>query len=199
MRVMRTNQLKVGDVEFYKGGCQIPRNSPLHLILQADFSTLKITHQNNGCMVQTIHHKSFSSDLYPCKALARQIRHILTNSGSTESYICEYRVTRKYPFAKFTPTDLITTIRLSVLALKIHHNGINPYLVGVLSLRSGGWWWVYVSEAAWGKQNHHHEDSRWYILTFLMYIHNKIGHISKVLAQTMSRPTPLLNIDAIET
>ena len=34
-------------------------------------------------------------------------------------------------------------------------------------------------------------------LTFLMYIHNQIGRISKELAQTMSRPIPFLNISDI--
>ena len=35
-----------------------------------------------------------------------------------------------------TPIDLITAIRLYVSALKIHHAGINPDLVGVHSLRA---------------------------------------------------------------
>ena len=39
----------------------------------------------------------------------------------------------------------------------------------------------------------------WSSLTFLMYIHDKIGHISKGLAQTMSIPIPFLNISAIKT
>ena len=40
---------------------------------------------------------------------------------------------------------------------------------------------------------------RWSILTFIMYIHNQIGYISKVLAQKMSIPIPFLNISAIKT
>ena len=88
-------------------------------------------------MGQTIHHESFASDLYPCKDLARQIHHILTNGSSIESYICKYRVTNKDIFDTIMSTDLITDIRLSISSLKIHHAGINPNLVGVHSLRAG--------------------------------------------------------------
>ena len=89
-------------------------------------------------MGQTIPHKSFATDLCPCKALAHQINHILTNGGSTEFFICKYRLISKDPFATATPTDLITAIRFSDSALKLHHAGINPDLVGVHSLGAGG-------------------------------------------------------------
>ena len=89
-------------------------------------------------MGQTIHHKYFAPNLCPCKALARWIRHILTNGGRNELYICKCRVTSKDTFATVTPTDLITAIRFSDSALKLHHAGINPDLVGVHSLGAGG-------------------------------------------------------------
>ena len=82
-------------------------------------------------MGETIHHKYFSSDICPCKALERHIHHILANGGSTESYISDHRDTNKDPFAPITPTSLITSI-------KLHHTGINPDLVVVHSLRIGG-------------------------------------------------------------
>ena len=89
-------------------------------------------------MGQTIHHESFASDLCPRKALSRRIHHILTNGGSTESYICDYIVTIKDTFATVTPKNLITAILFSVSDIKLHHTGINPDLVGVHSLRAGG-------------------------------------------------------------
>ena len=108
-------------------------------------------------MGQTIHHDSFASDLCPCKALIRQIHHILTNGGSTEPYICEYRVTSKDPFTTITPTYIITAVGLSVSSLKIRHSVINLDLVSVHSLRAGG---GHVSEAAQGKLHHHQENGR---------------------------------------
>ena len=83
MQSMWTKHFTVGDVGFCKGGCQLPRNSPLHLLLQADSATLQIKNHKNGSMWQHIHHKSFASNICTCKALERQILHILTNGGST--------------------------------------------------------------------------------------------------------------------
>ena len=130
-RAMRTKQFMVRDLGFWKGSCQLPRNSPLFLFLQADSVTLKVTNQKNSRISQTIHHDYFASDLYPCKTLARWIHKILRNSVDTESYICEYILTDKTPFATVTPTVLITSIRLSLATLKIHQTRINPDLLGV--------------------------------------------------------------------
>ena len=64
-----------------------------------------------------------------------------------------------------TPIDLLTTIRFSVSALKLHHAGINPDLVGVQSLRAGG---------GMSLKLHGESDTtimkmgRWSSLTFLM-------------------------------
>ena len=118
-RSTRTKQFMVGDVGFWKGISQLPSNSPLHIILQTDSSTLKIKNQKNGRMGQTIHPNLFASNICPYKAPACRIHHILTNSGSKESYICEYRVTCRDPFATVTPADLIIAIRFSVSALKL--------------------------------------------------------------------------------
>ena len=147
-------------------------------------------------MVKTIHNESFDSRLCTCKALARRIHHILTNGGSTESYICKYSVTSKYTFATVMKTDIIIAIRFSVSAFKLHHAGINPDLVGVNSLRAR----VDMSLKLHGESDTTiMKMGRWSSLTFLVYIHNQIGLISKVLTQTMSIPIPFLNIAAIKT
>ena len=147
-------------------------------------------------MVQTIHHESFTYIFCPCKAPERWIHHIFTKSGSTESYICEYRVTSKDSFAKFTTTDLISAIQLSVSALKLHHAGINPDLVGVHYLRSGEGMSLNLHGAS---DTTIMKIGRWSSLTFLMYIHNQISHISEGLAQTMIITIPFLNVPAIKT
>ena len=130
-------------------------------------------------MGQTIHHRSFASVLCPYKYLARQIHHILTSGGSTESYIYEYRVTSKDPFAMVTPTYLINTIQFSVSALKLHHAGITPDLVGVRYLRAGGCMSLKLQGAS---KTTIMKMVRWSSLTFLIYIHNQIGNISKGMA-----------------
>ena len=144
-------------------------------------------------MGQTIHHDTFDSDLSPVKSLARRIYHILQNGGNDNTYICEYWTPQG--FTAVTPTDLITAIRLSVIVLGLDKAGINPDLIGVHSLRAGG---------AMALKLHGESDTtimkmgRWSSLTFLMYIHNQIGHLSKDLSAKMNRPVPFLNIAAIE-
>ena len=157
MQAKRTKNFTVGYVGFWKGGCQLPHNSPLNILLQVEPATLKITNKKNGRMKQSIHHESFASDLFTWKALSRRIHHILTNGSSTESYISKYRVTSKDPFATFTPTYLITAIWLYVSAIKLHRDDINLDLVGARSLRAGGGG---VSESAQGKQHHHQENGQ---------------------------------------
>ena len=195
-RSTHKKRFAVGDVGFWKVGCQLTLNSPLHLLLQAESATLKTTNHNNVCMLQTKNHEYFASDLCPYKALARRIHHILTNGDSTELYICKYREKIKDFFATVTLTDIITAILLSVSALKLRHAGIDPDLVYVHSLRSGRGMYLKLH----GTSNTTIINmGRWYSLTFLMCIDNQIGHISTILAQTMSRPIPFLNNPAIET
>ena len=192
-RATRTKQFCVGDIGFWKNGTLLPRASPLQILLDADSATMKITNQKNGRMGQTIHHESFNSALSPVRSLARRVNHILSTGGTDKSFICEYW--DGMAFQTVTPTDLITSIRLSIILLGLDKAGINPDLVGVHSLRAGG---------AMALKLHGESDTtimkmgRWSSLTFLMYIHNQIGHLSKDLSSRMRRPVPFLNIAAIE-
>ena len=98
-------------------------------------------------------------------------------------------MTRKDTFTIATPIDLITAIRFYVSTLKLHHAIINPYLVGVHSLRAGGG----ISLKLHGESDTTiMKMGRWSNLTFLMYYNDQIGNISKWLAQEMSRPTTFL-------
>ena len=141
---------------------------------------MKITNQKNGQMGQTIHHKTFASELSPVCSLARRVHHILEHGGTTDSYICEYW--DGLTFQTVTPNDLIASIRVSIVLLGLDKAGINPDLVGVHSLRAGG---------AMALKLHGELDTtimkmgRWSSLTFLMYIHNQIGHLLKDLSLRM--------------
>ena len=87
-------------------------------------------------MGQTIHHESFASDLSPVTSLSRRVHHILAAGGTEKSFICEYW--DGLTFQTLTPNNLITSIQLSIVLLSLDKAGINPYLVGVHSLRAGG-------------------------------------------------------------
>ena len=194
-RATRTKQFTVNDIGFWRNGRMLRRTSPLSLLLQADSATLKITNKQNGKMGQTIHHETFSSPLSPIKALARRVNHILSNGGSPISLLSEYYEAPLQSFFTVTPLDLITSLRLAVAALKLDEAGIDPMLIGVHSLRAGGAMALKlngVSDTIIMKMG------RWSSLTFLMYIHNQIGHLSTDLSAKMRTRTPFLNIAAIE-
>ena len=66
------------------------------------------------------------------------MHHILSQEGTTDSYICEYWDNNIGNFNSVTPENLITNIWSAVTALKLDKAGINYDLVGVHSLRAGG-------------------------------------------------------------
>ena len=178
---------------FWKEGKQLDRNSTLPTLLTADAATLKISNQKNGRMGQTIHQEAIDTNHCPVKALARRLSHILNNGGTDDTLICMYKDADN--ISAVTPTDLIKAIRASVRALKLHEAGIDPDIVGVHSLRAGG---------AMALKLHGESDTtimkhgRWSGLTFLQYIHNQIGHLSKDLSKKMATPIPFTNIASIQ-
>ena len=194
VRATRTVQFRVQDIGFWKTQKQLDRNSDLHTLLQADAATMKISNQKNGRMGQTIHHDSFDQDHSPVKALARRVHHILSNNdGDDSALICMYK--KGNEMKAVTPNDMITSIRTSVKDLKLDEAGIDPDIVGVHSLRAGG----AMSLKLHGKSDTTiMKQGRWSGLTFLQYIHNQIGHLSKDLSTTMATAIPFLNIAAIQ-
>ena len=193
VRATRTIQFRVQDVGFWKHQKQLDRNASLEELLTAHLATLKISNQKNGKMGQTIHHEAINKRYCPIKALARRVNHILRNQGADSSLICVYKHDQE--LCSVTPTDMITCIRKSVKDLHLDESGIDPDIVGVHSLRAGG---------AMSLKLHGESDTtimkqgRWSGLTFLQYIHNQIGHLSKNLSTKMATPVPFLNIAAIQ-
>lgn len=191
----RTVNFRVRDVGFFKNKKILPRNSPLHILLTADACTLKITNQKNGRMGQTIHHEAIAGeDCCPVKSLARRVHHILQHTA-----IGNTPISAVFPSGSkrilVTPTDMIRSLRGAAKALHLHNHGIDPDLIGVHSLRSGGAMAMKlqgVSDTTIMKMG------RWRSLTFLMYIHEQIAHISHNLSTRMSRVMPFTNVAAIE-
>ena len=184
----------VGDVGFWKDNQVLPRSSLLHDLLAADSATLKITNQKNGRMGQRTHHESFASELSQVCLLARRVHHVLQHGGTDEIFLCKYWTPQG--LQAVTPADLITAIHLLVILLGLNKVGINPNLIRVHSLRAGG----AMALKLHGKSNTTiMKMGRWSSLTFLMYIHDQIGHLSKDLSAKMNCPVPFLNIAAIKS
>ena len=189
----RTVQFTVGNVGFFKDGQLLPRTAPLRDLLAADQATLKITNQKNGRMGEVIHHHKTGKVDCPVQALARRVHHIIIHGADESTMICDYWNNGKR--CSVTSNDIRSGLRSAILDLDLHKAGIDPDLIGVHSLRAGG---------AMALKLHGQSDTtimkmgRWSSLTFLMYIHNQIAHLSDTLSTKMSTPVPFLNIASIE-
>ena len=193
-KTTRTVQFAVQNVGFFKNGTLVPLTAPLTELLLADQATLKITNQKNGRMGETIHHHSTNTEDCPVKALACRVHHILSNGGEKDRLLCDY--CDKGVWHSVTSADMRKTLRDAVKELKLHHQGIDPDLVGVHSLRAGG---AMALKLSGQTDTIIMKLGRWSSLTFLMYIHNQIAHLSSDIAKGMSKDIPFVNIASINT
>ena len=190
-RATRTQQFQVDNVGFFKNGIVVPRNAPLADLLAADSVTMRITNQKNGRMGQTIHHEAVTHPHCPVKAVARRVHHILSHGGNDNSLLCDFKddVTNKW--GSVTASDIITHVRFAVKRLGLHKAGIDPDMVGAHSLRAGGAMAMKLNGVDTETIMKH---GRWTGLTFMMYIHNQIAHLSTDLSAKMSKELPFVNI-----
>ena len=73
----------------------------------------------------------------------------------------------------------------------MHKSGIDSDRVGSHSLRAGG---AIVMKLNGVDTETIMKHVRWKSLTFMMYIHNQIAHLSANLSEKMSTPIPFVNI-----
>eukprot|EP00957_Ditylum_brightwellii_P015399 1158720-Ditylum_brightwellii.AAC.1 len=143
-------------------------------------------------MGQKIHQGAFDSLECPIQALACHIHHITSNGGTNTDLICN--VYNKEWCSQVNPTDMIKVLCASVPILKLHTVGINPDLIRVHLLRSGG---VMALKLPGTNDTTIMKMRRWSSLTFLMYIHNQIGHLAKDVTAKMCTELPFTNVAAI--
>ena len=122
------------------------------------------------------------------------MHHVLHHRGTNDTFLCKYWT--QQGFQAVTSADLITAIWLLVIVHRLDKAGINPDLIGVHSLQAGG---------AMALKLHGASDTTimkmgwWSSLTFLIYIHNQIRHLSKDLSAKMNCPVLFLNIATIKS
>ena len=89
-------------------------------------------------MGETITHETMQDITHgPVKAAVCWVSHILTNSGTEDSHLCNY-IDETRLWNAVTPTNIRATLHTVVQTLKLHKCGIDPDLVGIHSLRAGG-------------------------------------------------------------
>ena len=81
-------KFRVGDIGFWRNVIILPRQYPLNLFQQADSATINITNQKNGRRVRLIHQEALTNGkLFPVKALAERVHHILSNGETNDNNI----------------------------------------------------------------------------------------------------------------
>lgn len=200
-RTTRTKQFSIGNIGFFKGDTLmkvVDDDGKLLMslgeMLEATSATLKITNQKNGRMGETIHHECTGNDTSPVKALARRVYQILRDGGSKDSLLCDYFDETSEQWESITADDIRKLVKNTVTKINLKDKGIVADLVGSHSLRSGG---------AMVLKLHGFDDitikkmGRWSSLTFTMYIHTQIAHLSAGVSTAMASSLPYVNIAAV--
>ena len=146
-------------------------------------------------MGETISHETVKNTTHgPVTAVARRVFHILNNGGTKDNLLSDV-ITDEGKWESITSKHMLTAVRNSVRALKLHENGIDADMVGVHSLRAGGAMALKLQGVA---DTIIQKQGRWTSMTFLQYIHNQIAHLTKDLSTKMSTNLKFVNIASIE-
>ncbi len=188
-KASRTVQFRVKDVGFFNGCYAIKKEgATLKDLLRATTATLRLHDQKNGRMGDCITQEAIPNG--PTQALARRVHHILSNGGNGDTLLCEYCLPNG-TWDCIQSQDIVHHVRFTSKILRMDRQGIDPDLIGAHSLRAGGAMAMKlqgVSDTVIMKQG------RWSSLTFLMYIHNQIAHLSKGLSQKMCTDIEFINV-----
>ena len=191
-KASRTIQFRIQDIGFFQGTMAIDKSkASLDDLLNATSATLRIGNQKNGKMGQCIHHEALKNvTVGPTQALARRVFHILSNGGDENSLLCDFKSTSG-DWDCIQSSDIVHHVRVMARVLGLDKEGLDSDLLGAHSLRAGGAMALKLMGVADTIIMKH---GRWSGLTFLMYIHNQIAHLSCDLSQKMSTDMPFVNI-----
>ena len=179
------------NVGFFKNDANVSRKATLKELLECDSVTLRITNQKNGRMGDTMHVKAVrGADHCPVRALARRVFYILNNGGTDDTLLCDY-LDDNNAWASVESKEIIKHVRTGVILCDLQNCGIDPDLVGAHSLRAGGAMAMKLSGCDTEEIMKH---GRWRSLTFMMYIHNQIAHLSADISKRMNTEFPFVNI-----
>ena len=191
-KASRTIQFRLQDVGFFNNTVAIDKSkATLNELMNATSVTLRIGNQKNGKMGQCIHHEALKNvTVGPTQALARRVHHILSSGGSGETLLCEFKL-KSGDWDCIESSDIVHHVRVMARILGLDKQGIDTDLIGAHSLRAGGAMAMKLMGIADTIIMKH---GRWSGLTFLMYIHNQIAHLSCDLSKKMSVDMPFVNI-----
>lgn len=120
-------------------------------------------------------------------------KNCLVYCWQNNSLICDFYDETSVTFSMVQAQHVQDMVKAMVVKLNLTEKGMTPVLVGTHSLRAGG---------AIALKLHGYDNTtimkmgRWTSLTFTMYIHNQIAHLSAGVSRKMGEKLPFLNIAA---
>ena len=159
--------------------------------MTANAAKLLLFNQKNGIRGLLIHHHA-SSNIKNCLVwdLAQKVAHLNRHLASLEKLLCAYF--DHLGKLHITSNNMLKLVHASAVALILAAKAFPAERMGTHLLQVGGTIDMKVNEES--DQNIKKMD-RWSTDTFLMYIHEQISHLTKVISNKVSQPFHFFNVD----
>jgi hypothetical protein len=190
----QTVQFKLEDVIFFSDHSgrlqQVPRDSPVHVLLSAKSATLKLDNQKNGWKGVCIH-QEYNGKPVAClvRALARQVIHIRQHSCDPTTFLSAYF--NKGRRCDVTDRHISAALKVGALALGYPGRGFPIDHISMHSLRSGG---ANALSLAGYSDRHIQKMGRWKGSMFEEYIREELHVFSQGMSTHMKKTFKFVNI-----
>jgi hypothetical protein len=191
-RATRTTQFRLKDATFWRQQSdatlvRIPFDAADDLLLAAKAVTLTLDNQKNSVRDSTLHHYEVPGPLNPVAAVARRVLSARQASNSDpEALLCQYSPLGHVRSSAIAPLLIAAARRINLQAKGFTHTRIGSH-----SIRASGAMALYLNAV---DPTLIKKLGRWQSDTWLTYIHNQVGELTKGVAQKMSRPIVFHNV-----
>ena len=169
VRATCTLQSRVCDIGFWKDNKTLSRHLPLHMLIQVDSATMKISNQKNGRTGQTLHQESTGANGVMA-SLASRVHHILGNGGTKDQLICD--VYDKDFRVEIHSLEIVGAVSMAAKYLNLQDRGIDPDLIGAHFPRARG---AMALKIMGYTESTIRKFVCWTSDTWMMYIHSQIS------------------------
>ena len=151
----------------------------------AENGTLKLDNQKNDIRGVLIQHTAVGGECCPVKAFAQRVWNLRQNKASKEELLCTFF--DHLGKGSIRDDDVVKIIWVTAATLCLQEQGFLEERLDSHSLQAGGAMALKLNHA---DKNIIKKLGRWSNDTFLMYIHEEIGEVTKGWAQKMATSIP---------
>jgi hypothetical protein len=191
-RATRTTQFRLKDATFWRQQAdgtlaRLPFEAASEQLLIAKAVTLTLDNQKNSVRDSTLHHYEVPGRLNPVAAVARRFvtaRHV--SRSDPEALLCQYS-----PIGYVRASAISSLLLAAARRTNLQDRGFTPTRIGSHSIRASGAMALYLNDV---DPTLIKKLGRWRSETWLTYIHNQVGELTKGLATKMARPIVFHNV-----